>query len=111
MGEYGMGLRGILRAICKAANSNGVDCGRSVILRPMRNAQLQEVRLSTRMRTRQFSLRTLLSLVSAASVLFSAFTFPGVGGVLLTAFACLLPALVVMLMQKWFVKGLVDTEK
>ena len=46
--------------------------------------------------SRQFSLRTLLSLVSAASVLFSAFTFPGVGGVLLTAFACLLPALVVI---------------
>jgi hypothetical protein len=49
-----------------------------------------------RLRRGQFSLRTLMGLVSGASIVISAFTFPGVGGVLIALFACTLPALIII---------------
>jgi hypothetical protein len=49
-----------------------------------------------RLRRGQFSLRTLMGLASGASILASAFTIPGVGGVLLALFAGIIPALVAL---------------
>jgi hypothetical protein len=48
------------------------------------------------LRRGQFSLRTLMGLASGASILASAFTIPGVGGVLLALFAGIIPALIAL---------------
>lgn len=49
-----------------------------------------------RLRRGQFSLRTLMGVVSGVPILVSAFTLPGVGGVLIALLACVLPALVIL---------------